>query len=142
MNKLQYHFIFGLFLGLSIAFSLFLWEKTENKTHNNTRNFDSIKASIDKADINKGKLLLTSEIPKIEVVIKNNTNIELDTIRGHVDLYDNDGLFGSCWENFKRFKPLEERKLIIECWQFKANNLPKNTRIKSKIKYVWVQNKS
>lgn len=126
-----------MFIGIVFSIILLTWHFVE-KTPEREKSTPT-KIEVRAATISKGRLIKDGEHPAIQVTIKNNTNKVLDTIRGHIDLYDSHGLFGNCWENLKNFEPNEEKDVVIECWAFKTGQLPNDTIIKTRVRYVWVQ---
>ena len=142
MKKYVLNLLFGLFLGFGLSLSAITWKSINGNSFVDEGTSSTKEIPTDEASISEAKLILMGKWPVIEVSIKNNTDKELETIRGHINLYDAEGLFGNCWENFKNFLPHEEKRLAIDCWGFNVNSLPKGTKIESKIRYVWFKEAS
>ena len=142
MKKYSLNLLFGIFLGAGFFLCLFIWKQINLDSENYLSKRPLKETGTSIASISHERLVKTGDKLSIEVIIKNKTDKELDTVRGHVDFYDAGGMFGNCWENFKNFLPNERRKLAIKCWKFKAHQVPADTILRSKIRYVWIENAS
>ena len=140
MKRFFSNFLFGLCLGAGVSISIITWTLMNTNTPKNSNT--SIEIDPSSAKIEIINLDTTDAYPKIRVIIQNGLNKEVYRIRGHIDFYDSEGLFGNCWENFGIFNAHEKKEVEINCWNITSDKLPNNTSVRARVPYASTKIKS
>jgi hypothetical protein len=78
----------------------------------------------------------------ILATVTNVSDFELESVRVEADLFDTAGLFGSCTKFAKNLKPKGQQEITIECYNFRTDQIPEDTKVELHISEVYVGNKS